>query len=362
MTLAAWLHDLSPFLWEFSPGVGLRWYGLSYALGFVAGYLALRWLSKRGATPIPRDRAGDVILLTALCLIVGGRLFYVLIYNPSLFVQFTGTPPWWGVLAINQGGMASHGGMIGVIVAAVLIARGFKDESGVRVGAMPVLHVCDVYALLAPFGLLMGRIANLINGELLGKIVAPAGEPAPWWAVKYPQEVFERPAELSDYQLTELPRLFGMHQPLVSDQAWDAFVPRYEDLVHQLQAHTPGVSERLAPLINARHPSQLYQALAEGIVVGLIVWLVARRPRKPGMVTVWFLVGYGVLRVVTEFWRLPDAQFGAAARIAGLSRGQWLSVLMVVSGLVLYAVIRRRSAPAMGGWGGRAHTQADTPA
>jgi len=194
-------------------------------------------------------------------------------------------------------------------------------------------------------------MANFVNGELLGRIVAPAGQPAPWWSVKYPQEVFERSGELTDLQLIELPRAVGLSEPLVSDRVWSEFLPRYEDLIGQLQSGTAGVAQKLSPLVNARHPSQLYQGVAEGLVVGLVVWFLARRPQRPGIITAAFVITYGILRVATEFWRLPDAHFGSAARIAGLSRGQWLSVVMVVAGGALLVFVHRRKSEPMGGWG-----------
>src|SRR3954467_9215133 len=167
-TLAAWVHDLSPFVLKFSDDFGIRWYGLSYAASFLIAWLLLRWLASRGATSIPRERAGDVILMGVAGVVIGGRLGYVFFYQPALLWTFSHTPPWWGVLAINQGGMASHGGMIGVITAAWLVSRGFKTPDGQRVGRTSMLAVLDTFALLTPSGLLLGRLANFVNGELLG--------------------------------------------------------------------------------------------------------------------------------------------------------------------------------------------------
>lgn len=354
MTLAAWLHDLGPFLWEIRPGVGLRWYGLSYVAGFVLGYFALRFLARRGATPIPAERAMDVIMYAALGAVAGGRLGYVLFYQPSLLWDFSSSFPWWGVFELQRGGMASHGGIVGVVLVGFLLARGFKTQSGTRLGSAPVLHVLDVFALLAPFGLLLGRLANFVNGELLGRIVARAGQHAPWWSIRFPQEALERPAELSPDQRDGLLRTVGLDPASLGPAGWDAeFKPRYEALLRKLQAGSDEAARLLEPWINARHPSQLYQAAAEGLMVGLIIWLIARRPRKPGIVGAWFLISYGILRVVTELWRLPDAHL-ATARIAGLSRGQWLSVLMGLAGVAMIVLIQTRRSPRMGGWATRA--------
>src|SRR5437870_1586985 len=102
--LAAWLHNLSPFALRLWDDFGLRWYGLSYAAGFLVAWLLLRFLCRRGAAPFPAERAGDVILYGVVGVVVGGRLGYVLFYDPSLLWDFGHTPPWWGLLAINRGG------------------------------------------------------------------------------------------------------------------------------------------------------------------------------------------------------------------------------------------------------------------
>ncbi|MCC6429109.1 MAG: prolipoprotein diacylglyceryl transferase [Phycisphaerales bacterium] len=350
----AWLHDLSPYLLRISGDFGLRWYGLAYAAGFLLGYLLLRWLGNRGASLIPPQRAWDAIMIMVIGVIAGGRIGYVLVYEPSLLTTFTNTFPWWGLLQINKGGMASHGGIIGVVLACCYISRGFKDADGNRTGRMPVLHVLDLSAMLAPAGLFLGRIANFINGELLGKIVAMPGQPAPWWAVRFPQErldghdcsaLMEPAARLAREQaiaaLTDQVRL-------PSDTTDGA----YHRLLEKIQSGNQELANRLEPLISARHPSQLYQALAEGLILGAVLWFLWKSPRKPGVVGAAFMIVYGLLRIATEFYRLPDAHL-AVQRFAGLSRGQWLSAAMVVIGVATLAIASRRKVDPIGGWGMR---------
>jgi len=344
-TLAAWVHDLSPFVWRFSEDFGIRWYGLSYAASFLIAWLLLRWLASRGATSIPRERSGDVILMGVAGVVIGGRLGYVLFYQPSLLWSFSHTPPWWGLLAINQGGMASHGGMIGVITAAWFVSRGFKTPDGQRVGRTSMLAVLDTFALLTPSGLLLGRLANFVNGELLGRIVADPGQPARWWAVKFPQERLpgsgHEPLLTGDQQL-------GLHELVNSVRLpSESFDASYVRLVGLIQHGRHDLAARLEPFLAARHPSQLYQGFAEGIVVGLVVWAVAARPRHAGVVGSTFMITYGVLRIITEqYWRLPDAL--AVQYIYGLTRGQWLSIGMIITGLVGIGLSRRQ--PPVGGW------------
>lgn len=353
MTLAAWLHDLSPFLVKFTDTFGLRWYGLAYAAGFAIAYVLMRWLARRGAIAISPERVGDTILLFVIGVVVGGRLGYALFYRPSLFWTFTADPPWWGLLAIHEGGMSSHGGILGVILMSYVVARGWKDERGVRHGAAHPYHIMDITAMLVPFGLLLGRLANFINAELLGKIVAMPGEPAPWWAVKFPQERLtdEAPALTADQSA----RLLEIVRPFAGPGE-DPLYPAYERMLERIQAGDHALAADLAPLIAARVPSQLLQGLAEGVIVGAVVWWVARKPRVPGVVGCWFLISYGVLRVITEIWRLPDSHL-AVPRIAGLSRGQWLSLVMVAFGAVMLWVVTRRGGPKVGGWAVDHHRQ-----
>lgn len=349
LTLAdAWVHDLNPFVVRFSDTLGVRWYGLAYAAAFVVGYLQLRLLSKRGLSCIPAHRCGDVILTVIVGVVVGGRLGYVLLYEPSLLWDFSASPPWWGVLAINRGGMASHGGMIGVIIAAWRVSRGWKLADGTVEGRCMTLHVADLFALVAPVGLLFGRLANFINGELLGRVIAKPGEPGPWWSVRFPQEVLSEHAcyrtEAQDLALDQLiARWTG------PDDMW---IDGYQRVVETIQAggaEGRRLAEELSPLLCARAPSQLLQAAAEGLVVGIVLWVVWAKPRKPGVVGAWFLISYGLLRVATEFVRLPDAQL-AVDRVMGLSRGQWYSCVMVLAGVIVLALASRSKAAALGGW------------
>jgi phosphatidylglycerol:prolipoprotein diacylglycerol transferase len=349
MLLGAWVHDWSPFAIRISHDFGLRWYGLSYAVGFLVGWMMLRWLAKRGAILIPADRVGDAILYAVAGVVVGGRLGYVLVYEPKLLTTFTNHVPWWGLLAINQGGMASHGGMAGVITAAFLIARGFKGPDGVRRGKSPVLHVLDALAIITPPGLMLGRIANFVNGELLGRAYAGPGEPSPWWTVKFPQELQVGARGLPARSDAELAAIESVIRDAGISPA--SFESGRDVLVEKIQHGNHVLAEQIAPLLYSRYPSQLFQAATEGLVLGVFLILVARRARLPGVVGCCFMLGYGVLRIITEqFWRLPDAHL-KNPRPYGLSYGQWLSVAMLAVGAIGLWVIVRRGGAKLGGWG-----------
>ena len=349
LTLASsWLHDVDPVAFTV-PGVGfaVRWYGLSYVAGFVAGFLMLRRMAKANLFRVPVASGADVLLALIAGTMIGGRLGYVVVYRPSLFLEFDAGVPFWGVLAINQGGMASHGGIVGIVIACALVARHFK---------IPSMHVFDAACLVAPVGIVFGRRANFINGERLGKVVSPAGEPGPSWAVKYPQELMERRGEawaaLTDAQRNGLADALQPFQPagfspVDAEEAATVGVP---NAIAALQAGSDAARAALEPFVAARHPTQLYQALAEGLIALVVCWAVFRGRRRPGTVLGWFLISYGVGRVLTEFVRLPDAHL-TGARVAGLSRGQWLSIAMVVIGVGVLVWVRRRGAVRFAGWG-----------
>ncbi len=366
MTLAAWLHDIDPFVLRITQDFGIRWYGVAYALGFLVAWAQLRWLARRGASRLSDARVADAMATLIFGVLLGGRLGYCLVYDPALLTLMTDHVPFWGVLMINKGGMAFHGAVVGVIIASWQIARGPRDESGLRPQRMPWLHVLDLTAFAAPAGLMLGRIANFINGELLGQIVAMPGQDAPWWAVKYPQEIGSD--HIRDPAAFYTPEQFQKLSDLVA-----RFTPRggtYDDgvarMMQALQNHSSGsgggegghaqLVAALSPLVSARHPSQLYQALVEGPVLAVFLWIIWRRPRLPGIVGCWFMMLYGVARAVIEqFFRLPDPQL-VHQRILGLSRGQWLSLAMVVGGAAFIVVIsaRARKSPGavkLGGWG-----------
>ena len=347
LTLGAWMHDLDPWVFRLTDTFGVRWYGLSYVAGFALAWVLLRLLIARGAVLIPKERAADVILTAAFGAVVGGRLGYVVFYQPAM-LGFDASFPFWGVLRLNEGGMASHGGMVGVAVSAWLISRGFKNDAGERVGRVPFGHVLDMLALVAPAGLLLGRLANFVNGELLGRIVAKGGEPAPWWAVRYPQEVLER----SDTELAYTPNQWEELVRLADDYApaADSFESGYLRVMELLQrggSAANDIAARLEPVLNARHPSQLYQAAAEGLAVGVVLWTIGAFRQRPGTIFGSSLIVYGGLRILTEVYRLPDSHLEP---VMGLSRGQWLSVGMIGVGVAMLAWIRWRHNEKIGGW------------
>ena len=269
MSLAYWIHDLNPFLVQFNGNFGIRWYGLAYLAGFLAAGLMLRHYHRAGRSPL--DGNGVFDLMTALIagVIVGGRLGYFLLYQPEVFARDP-----LALARVWEGGMASHGGFAGVVVALWWFTR--RRELG-------LLQAGDLIVTVAPLGLFFGRVANFINGELWGRTTDVP------WAVIFP---------LSD-----------PHHPV--------------------------------RLILPRHPSQLYEAALEGLLLFAYMqwrfWKSDAARTQPGRIAGEFLIAYALLRAVGETFREPDAGL-----ILGLSRGTFYSLFLIAGGAALIAFAPRR--------------------
>ena len=242
-------------------GFEIRWYALAYIAGiFLGWYYILRLVRSTriwgGDAPVGRQSVDDLLLWIVFGIILGGRLGYVAFYNASYYLAHP-----MEIAALWQGGMAFHGGLAGVIVAVILFSRLKK---------VPLLTIGDLVACATPIGLLFGRLANFINGELFGRV-----SDAPW-AIVFPH---------------------GGPEP--------------------------------------RHPSQLYEAFLEGLVLFAILRLATHRfgaLTHPGLVSGLFITCYGVFRIVVEFFRMPDAHIGFLQ--SGLTMGIALSAPMIPIGLV----------------------------
>lgn len=258
--------------------VGIHWYGLMYLLGFLA-FSAFGKYRARNNPAMGWDvrQIDDLLFYGVVGVILGGRLGYILFYKLDFYLH---NP--LKILYVWEGGMSFHGGFLGVLVAMALFAR--KNDK-------PWLGVTDFIAPLVPLGLLTGRLGNFINGELWGRVTAPD---APW-AMIFPQARSE-------------------------DIAWAASHAEWLPVLEQFNGLP-------------RHPSQLYQMALEGIVLFAVLWLFSRRPRPLGAISALFLIGYGSLRLLSEFAREPDDFLGTLA--LGLSMGQWLSLPMVAGGIGL---------------------------
>jgi len=256
--------NIDPVFLRLGP-IQLRWYGLMYMLSFIIGFFVLKSYAKYRKMNMTTDDLYDLLFYLILGVMIGGRLGYVLFYDLGSYIREP-----LSIFAIWQGGMSFHGGFIGMILAAIWIARKKRWN---------FWEIADLGSAVAPIGLGLGRIGNFINGELFGR---PTTVP---WAMIFPE---------------------GGPMP--------------------------------------RHPSQLYEALLEGLVLFLILRWLYRKNFYPGTVF-WALVAfYGLFRFLVEFVREPDAQIGLD--LGPFTRGQLLSFPMLLLGAVMMITCARRDRPA----------------
>ena len=333
------LHTLDPFALVIYNDFGIRWYGLAYLTGFFCAYCIILFLSRAKLTYISENLISDYVFYVALGTIIGGRVGYCLFYSPDLLLRLNWKFPFWGLLAVNEGGMASHGGIIGIIVSSILYAKkhGF-----------PKWHGVDLAALTGPVGVLFGRIANFVNGELVGR---PSSENFPL-GVKFPQDILLWP----NYEPQRLTSLGDAVSKIgVSHEQWAAWVKTYSydsqawhkmhdtlnSLIVAVQSNNQAAADALSAVLTLRHPSQIYAALLEGLFLFLFLASFWKKAYKtPGVITGLFLTMYSVVRIIGEEFRTPDAQIGF--QMFGLTRGQWLSVAMFALGLIFILSLRKQ--------------------
>ena len=263
--------QFDPVILQVGP-FAIRWYALAYITSLVLGWRLVRRFAQLPPTVATPLQVDDFLTWATLGVVLGGRLGYVLFYQPELYFAHPAL-----ILAVWEGGMSFHGGMLGVAIAIIVFCR----RNGIA-----LLGFADRIAVVAPIGLGLGRMANFINGELWGR-------PAPSW----------------------LP--------------WAMKFPRAPDC------------PAFPTICVARHPSQLYEALMEGVLLAVVMFVLSRRQglrERFGALTGLFLVGYAIARIIGEYFREPDAFLGFLA--FGTTMGQILSVPMAVAGVWL--IVRAR--------------------
>ncbi len=267
-----WVHDLDPFLIHFGGDIGLRYYGLAYVLAFLIAFWLFGRFRRAGLSPLTKNQEADAMLFLVLGALLGGRLGFMLLYD---LPQFLREP--WTIVEVWRGGMASHGGFVGVVLAGIWVAKRYK---------ITFWRLADMMAVMTPPGLMLGRIANFINGELWGRISYVS------WAVIFPDSA------------------------------------------------APGTPVSQIP---PRHPSQLYEAALEGLLCLVYTQLRAWKSNvireHPGQLGGEFLVLYGIVRIVGEQFREPDASL-----ILDLSRGSFYSIFLALAGVLMIWNARRKHA------------------
>jgi phosphatidylglycerol---prolipoprotein diacylglyceryl transferase len=281
LSLLAASIPADPIYWTdlgLKPGIELgfftlRFYSLAYLIGVIFAYWHTSKMLKQPGAPMAQRHADDLFFYCTLGVILGGRLGYAMFYDQSLWTGFSGDGfVTWKLLRLWDGGMIFHGGLAGVTLAMAYVA--WRDK-------LNFIRVVDYVSVGVPMGMLLGRLANFVNGELWGR---------------------------------------------VSDVPWAMVFPRAGDF--------------------PRHPSQLYQAGLEGLamlVIMLALFWFTRARYRPGLLAGVFTTGMGVSRFVNEFFREPDQQLADFAARTGLSMGQWLTIPLILTGLivVLYALRKK---------------------
>lgn len=269
------LHpQFNPVALQIGP-LAVHWYGISYLMAFTLFWWLARLrlqqpsmqaFEQHGSIRFQPQHVDDLLFYGVIGVLLGGRLGYVVFYQPLYFLQHP-----FEVFAVWQGGMSFHGGMLGVLVAMWVFARRHQSHFWI---------ITDWIAPAVPLGLASGRMGNFINGELWGRVTS---SDLPW-AMVFPQAGSE-----------------------------------------------------------PRHPSQLYQFALEGVLLFLILWGMSKRPQLMGRISAAFLVGYGAMRFVAEYFREPDAHLGLLG--LGLSMGQWLCIPMIMLGIFIWVWVPRTLDP-----------------
>ncbi len=317
--LATYIHNLDPVIVKLPiEPLALRWYGLAYVVGFVLGYWVLLQLSRRELYCVRPQKLGDFITLVCLAgVILGGRLgeffFYWLPENG--WSGFCADPFW--VSRVWEGGMASHGGIIAVLLVAIFYA--LRNH-------LSVPAVCDGLSIVCPIGLFFGRIANFINGELYGRVCAednPLG-------MKFPMEYLELPDKVQRAADTAMSQALGT--PV---NGFGNF-----ELISRLSRESVSAREALGQFLHTRYPSQLFEAVGEGLFIFLVLITLRLMWKKApaGLFSALFCLLYAVARIITECFREPDAPTWG-----NITRGQYLSFAVILLGLVFLVISLRRN-------------------
>lgn len=286
LSLLAATAAADPIQWTdlgLKPGIELgfftlRYYSLAYLIGVIFAYWQVSVMLRQPGAPMAQVHADDLFFYCTLGVIIGGRLGYAAFYTggetgiPSAFTDFSGEGlVSWKLLRLWDGGMAFHGGLMGVTAAMAWVSWR---------GKLNFLRVADYVSVTVPMGMFLGRLANFINGELWGR---------------------------------------------ASDVPWAMVFPGAD--------------------LQPRHPSQLYQAGLEGLLLLIVMMLLFWKTRaryRPGLLVGVFTVGIGLARFINEFFREPDAQLADFAARTGLSMGQWLTIPLILAGLIVVASAMRR--------------------
>lgn len=319
--LATYFHKLDPVILEI-PGTPLavRWYGLAYITGFIVGYLVLLWLSRRKLYCVEPEKLGDFITTVCICgVLMGGRLGEFFFYwLPEHGLSGLAEDPFW-VLRVWEGGMASHGGILGVLLVAIWYARKNK---------LSVSAVTDGLAIVCTIGLFCGRVANFINGELYGRVCSTTHA----LACRFPMELVTLPPDKQIQARVAMEHALGAPiQDFMLKDSSGQIIEHYGSALLRLCREYPAVCEALTPFLAPRYPSQLFEAVGEGLIIFIVLMAVRLgwRQAPAGIFCALFCFLYAAARIICECYKEPDANVWH-----GITQGQLLSFGVVALGIV----------------------------
>ncbi len=324
-SLATYIHHLNPIIIDI-PGtpLALRWYGLAYVAGFILGYMVLRWLGDKNRFCLDREKLGDFV--TCICIfgvLIGGRMGEFLFYwLPEQGLKGFLNDPLW-VFRVWEGGMASHGGILGVILTCMWYA--WKNK-------LSFIQLLDGVAIVCPIGLFFGRVANFINGELYGR----ATDATNTFAMKFPQELFSLAPQQQIQALAAVEHAAGGRVQTFA-QPGESFFETLCRLCRENDAVRDALGQHLTP----RYPSQLFEAAGEGLLIFLVLISVRLlwRNAPAGIFSALFAFIYAAARITCECYKEPDA-----AVWHGITQGQLLSILIAILGIpfLIHAIFQLR--------------------
>ncbi len=330
-----------PVIFKVAGPLALRWYGLMYVVAFTIGYFVLRWLQRIGYLRVSIEDCTNIIIWGVLGTFIGGRLGHLFFYEfDDLVLNSLNRPLWDRIvqgLQVWKGGMSFHGGVIGVITAELIYAR---------IRGLWFWNLGDACVHVVPIGVTTVRLGNYINGELYGRVITDdAGKPImeaaklPWYAMKFPTD-------------DKSPGYHALRQAMEDD--WLREHPAATKLPDDwgILPVKPEIWHKFEPMFYGRYPSQLLQFALEGFVLLILIYVMRRWCKRPGVIGSIMLIGYGVLRIPVEFIREPDhgldpikdADTGATAaflNMINMTMGQFLCVLLILFGTVQILLFMR---------------------
>jgi phosphatidylglycerol:prolipoprotein diacylglycerol transferase len=319
---ATFIHNLDPILIDI-PGtpLALRWYGLAYVGGFVLGYMLLNWLSGKKLFCIEQEKLGDFVTLVCIFgVLLGGRLgeFFFYWLPEHGLNGFLADPTW--VFRVWEGGMASHGGIICVLLTVIWYAWRHKISA---------VQMIDGVAIASPIGLFFGRVANFINGELYGRITSAANP----LSMKFPQEIFELPPQQQIQAMVAVEHAAGQSMNSLALPGESFF-----DTLSRICRENETAREALGQFLNPRYPSQLFEALGEGLLIFAILLSIRLlwKQAPAGIFAALFAFIYAAARITCECFKQPDA-----AVWHGITQGQALSLLIAALGVPFLIIALR---------------------